>query len=459
MHSATAYRRYPEIVKEEVSRTGNIYLFPDLKIPRTTAQYWVKKQKRQRAPNVVQFESVYKRKSEFLLEELAKEKAMRELLETVRKVFPYDFKSKQLKNKLSRAQIITAIRKCIKYHKLSHCLGAIGLSKSAYLRWSSESSLCKKTNSLCDRRSPSQLTSEELATMKKFVTSKKFAYISVASLHLLAQRTGELFCSLDTWYRYIRCWEWKRPWTKDQKKIIKTGIRASRPNEIWHVDVTVVNIRPGFKLYIQAIIDNFSRFVLAWKVTEEINAQNTVEVLGLARQKATKLLGKDDSSNVMMDPGTENKNQEVLRFISSKNLTRTLARVDVHYSNSMIERLFHSLKNNYLYHQGIHTIEDLKRKANFYFNQHNHVIPLALLHGGRPAEVFVSSWNESERALLQTNRMQAFLARKMKNKEPACVTCPAQPHVQTRTADEKFGSSGAESLGIDGRVEEYSERC
>ena len=90
MNSANHYRSYPEIVKEEVARTGNVYLFPDLKIPRTTAQYWVKKQIFSKPQNVVQIESVYKRKSEFLALELAKEKAMRELLETVRKVFPYD---------------------------------------------------------------------------------------------------------------------------------------------------------------------------------------------------------------------------------------------------------------------------------------------------------------------------------------------------------------------------------
>jgi putative transposase len=132
--------------------------------------------------------------------------------------------------------------------------------------------------------------------MKKFVTSKKFAHISVSSLHLLAQRTGELFCSVDTWYKYVRSWEWKRPWTKEMKKIIKTGIRAKIPNEIWHLDVTVVNIRPGVKLYIQAVIDNFSRFVLAWRVTDEINAKNTVETLKLAAQKAKELLAASDSA-------------------------------------------------------------------------------------------------------------------------------------------------------------------
>jgi putative transposase len=424
MNSSTSYRSYPEIVKDEVARSGNVYLFPDLKIPRTTAQYWVKRQKFSNPPNVIQIESVYKRKSEFLAEELAKEKALRELLETVRKVFPYDFRQKQLKNKLSRAQIVTAIRECIKYHKLAHCLDAIGLSKSAYLRWCSEIAACKKTNSLCERRKATQLTSEELATMKKFVTSKKFAHISVSSLHLLAQRTGELFCSVDTWYKYLRAWEWKRPWTKETKNVVKTGIRAKTPNEIWHLDVTVVNIRPGVKLYIQAVIDNFSRFVLAWRVTDEINAKNTVESLRLAAQKAKDLLSENSSTNVMMDPGTENRNASVLRFISSRNLVRVLARVDIHYSNSMIERLFHSLKNNFLYHQGINTIEDLTRKADFYFKQHNYVIPLAAHRGGRPAEVFVSSWNEAELNELHAKKALALVARKTKNLEPACNACP-----------------------------------
>ena len=124
MITASNYRSYPEIVKDEVARTGNVYLFPDLKIPRTTAQYWAKQKKYSKYSDMAEVESVYKRKSEFLLEELAKEKAMRELLETVRKVFPYDFQSKNLKNKLSRAQIIGAIRECLKYHKLSQCLNA-----------------------------------------------------------------------------------------------------------------------------------------------------------------------------------------------------------------------------------------------------------------------------------------------------------------------------------------------
>ncbi len=106
----------------------------------------------------------------------------------------------------------------------------------------------------------------------------------------------------------------------------------------------------------------------------------------------------------------------------------------------MIERLFHSLKNNFLYHQGIHTIEDLTRKADFYFRQHNDMIPLATHRGGTPSEVFVSSWNETTLNELQAKKAIALATRKAKNLEPACSACPDSAQMQK--ADEKFGSSG-----------------
>ena len=222
--------------------------------------------------------------------------------------------------------------------------------------------------------------------MKKYVTSRKFAYISVASFHLLAHRMGDLFCSVDTCYKYIRCFEWKRPWVVRKKEIQKTGIRDTRTNEIWHLDVTVVNIRPGYKLYIQAVIDNFSRFVLAWRVTETVNAQNTIETLNLAKTKATELLAasSQDSTQVMMDPGTENKNGKVLQFIVSQNLVRTLE----------------------------------TRRAEFYFREHNHVIPLAAHNGARPAEVFLSSWGEKEQNELRANKLAALLLKEKRTAPP-----------------------------------------
>ncbi len=416
------YRHYTEVVKQEIARTGNIYLFPQLKIPRTTAQHWIKYEKIKTNEN---FESVHKGKIAFLEQELNKERALRIFVETIRKVFPFDFQKTRVKDKRIRTKIVTAVRECLKFHKLSTCLAAIGLSKSAYQRWASETTACERTRGLCERRSPTQLTKQEIQTMKKFVTSKKYAHISISSLHLLAQKMGELFCSLDSWYKYVRFYEWMRPWKVEKMKIDKVGVRAKRPNELWHIDVTVIKVRPGTKLYIQAIIDNFSRFVLAWNVTEQISAQNTIDTLAEAKKKAVDLINSKVISQVIMDPGSENDNQGVAKFLGSQNLKRVLARVDVHFSNSMVERLFHSLKNNFLYHQKIRSLRDLQRKADFYFSQHNEVVPMAVLSGGTPLEVYASNWTTEKKRQLERSHQQAILKRKLLNRIPGCGTCQA----------------------------------
>lgn len=425
MQSQKRYRRYPDLVKSEIAKTGNIYLFPEMQIPRTTAQHWVKKKKPFSGVSSIQIESVFKRKSEFLEKELTKEKSMRTLLETVRKIFPFDFRTKKLRNKLFRNQIILAIKDCLKCHSLADCLNAIGLTKCAYQLWASQLP-AEKVKSPCHKRSISTLTAEEIFTMRKFVTSKKYAHIPLNSLHLLAQKLGELFCSLDSWYKYCQKFAWKRPWTMEKRVQNKIGIRAQKPNEIWHLDVTVVDVRPGHKLYIQAVIDNFSRYVLAWRVTDKVNAENTIESIKLAHQKARALLNENSAIDIFMDPGKENNNHEVQRFVSSKNLRRVLAQVDIHFSNSMVERLFHSLKKNFLYHQKINGIEDLTRKANFYFNQYNNFIPMQIHRGGTPAEIFQSKWTNEAIEDLSELRKHAVTRRKEVNKSLQCSTCPAK---------------------------------
>ena len=72
-----------------------------------------------------------------------------------------------------------------------------------------------------------------LLGLRDTVTGKKHALVSISSLQLLAQREGKLFCSLDTWYKYIRYFDWVRPWLAKKKKIYKEGIRASAPNQLY----------------------------------------------------------------------------------------------------------------------------------------------------------------------------------------------------------------------------------
>ena len=240
---------------------------------------------------------------------------MRRLFEIIRKVFPFDFQTTHVKSKIVRAQIVNAIQECQKLNKLAACLMAIGLTKVPTSGGASEISFCARTKLPCERRKASQLTEAEVLTMKRFVVAKKHAHISVASLQLLAQRTGALYCSLDTWYKYIRYFSWSRPYKIKLKRVKKKGIRALAPNLLWHVDVTVVNLSPGRKLYIQAVIDNFSRYVVAWRVSDTIGAAGTIELLAQAKKNAKDMV---EVTTVLTDPGTENNNHAVLQFTLSE---------------------------------------------------------------------------------------------------------------------------------------------
>ena len=59
----------------------------------------------------------------------------------------------------------------------------------------------------------------------------------------------------------------------------KVGIRASKANEIWHVDTTLIRLLDGSGAYLHAVIDNFSRRILAWRVADCFNPGVTAQLL------------------------------------------------------------------------------------------------------------------------------------------------------------------------------------
>ena len=50
-------------------------------------------------------------------------------------------------------------------------------------------------------------------------------------------------------------------------------------NEIWHIDTSVVRLLDGSKAYLHAVIDNYSRRILSWKVSSTFNTVATAEIL------------------------------------------------------------------------------------------------------------------------------------------------------------------------------------
>jgi transposase InsO family protein len=111
------------------------------------------------------------------------------------------------------------------------------------------------------------------------VTSDAYRHVPTGTRARLAQRLGKVFASPTTWYRFVRQFQWRRRRRRVPPAKPKIGIRALRPNEIWHVDTTLIRLLDGSRVYLHAVIDNFSRRIVAWKVSATFDP-NSASVTG-----------------------------------------------------------------------------------------------------------------------------------------------------------------------------------
>ncbi|MGH1469401.1 MAG: DDE-type integrase/transposase/recombinase [Bdellovibrionales bacterium] len=200
------------------------------------------------------------------------------------------------------------------------------------------------------------------------------------------------------------------------------GYKAKNPNEAWHIDVSEIKISESQKYYFQAVLDNYSRCILAWIITDNISAKNTLKVLKGA-QEFSQCLEVDTHSKVITDAGSENTAKIVNKYIYGENLTHLVARRDVVFSNSMIEVFFRSLKHHFLFNQKIKSQEHLVKKVKFYVDQHNKAIPKPFLKGATPLEAYTCAWGDENIKKLEILKAINLEKRKSDSSTPTCNVC------------------------------------
>ena len=188
------------------------------------------------------------------------------------------------------------------------------------------------------------------------VLASDYRHMPLGTLARYAQRIGKVFASVTTWAKLVRERGWRRPRQRLHPLKPTVGVRASRPNEIWHVDTTVIKLVDGSKVYLQAVVDNFSRKILAWAVTERFDPSHTCQVL-LAAGKHLVDAGRP---LLYADSGVENVNGAVDATLFSACLERILAQVEVGFSNSIVEAYWRSLKHQWLFMNTLDTVAHVR---------------------------------------------------------------------------------------------------
>jgi hypothetical protein len=154
---------------------------------------------------------------------------------------------------------------------------------------------------------------------------------------------------------------------------------------MWHIDTTVIRLLDGTRAYLHAVIDNFSRRILAWRVADTFASVNSVAVLLEAGRGATR---SASAPVVLADAGVENVNAQVDELIATGVLRRLLALTELKFSNSMIEAWWRSLKHQWLFLHSLDSVATIRRLVAFYVHEHNHVLPHSAFRGQTPDEMY-----------------------------------------------------------------------
>lgn len=126
------------------------------------------------------------------------------------------------------------------------------------------------------------------------------------------------------------------------KPYLLKGMKVTRPNQVWAIDITYIPMARGF-MYLTAIIDIYSRYVVGWDVFNSLDAENSLVVL----KQAIDQHGKPEIIN--SDQGSQFTCALWIEYLESENILISMDGKGRAIDNIFIERLWRTVKQDYVY--------------------------------------------------------------------------------------------------------------
>src|SRR2546422_607953 len=272
-------QRYDHRLRDLVHRTGDLTIATDLGVPRSTARGWLRA-----APTVVVSLEVADLTEAELRQEIVKLAALLRLALALLQTSGFRLAGERLPDGHAKLQILRAVDRARECIPLRAVLRFLRVSPSRFQAWRRRQTACALDDqSSCPRTLPHRLTLSEVKAIGDMVTSPEYRHVPTGTLAVLAQRLGTVCASSSTWYRLVRKYGWRRPRLRVHPAKPKVGLRTTGADEMWHIDTSVIRILDGTRASLHAVIDNFARRILAWRVVraavpKEAPARATVEL-------------------------------------------------------------------------------------------------------------------------------------------------------------------------------------
>lgn len=158
------------------------------------------------------------------------------------------------------------------------------------------------------------------------------------------------------------------------------NVEITRRDQVWSTDITYIPLRSGF-MYLVAVVDWWSRFVLSWRLSNSLEGGFCVEALERALSLGQPEIFNTDQGSQFTSPLFTQRLLERRIAISMDGRGRAL-------DNAFIERLWRSVKYEDVYLRDYESPRELERGLTAYFWFYVNERPHSSLEGKTPASVY-----------------------------------------------------------------------
>jgi putative transposase len=159
------------------------------------------------------------------------------------------------------------------------------------------------------------------------------------------------------------------------------GLAIERPNQVWCADITYIRLAKGF-VYLTAVMDWHSRYVLAWEVSVTMEEEFCVSAL----QSALHRQGQPEIFNT--DQGSQFTGEAFTGVLNDAGVAISMDGKGRAMDNIMVERLWRSVKYEEIYLKDYQSVSELIKALKIYFEFYNHERPHQSHGNATPAQVY-----------------------------------------------------------------------
>ena len=138
------------------------------------------------------------------------------------------------------------------------------------------------------------------------------------------------------------------------------GLNIIRPNQVWAMDITYLRLTGGF-VYLVAVMDWFSQYVLAWEISNTLDVYFCLSALERALTQSRPLIFNTD-------PGSQFTSDAFTTRLKAANIAISW---DSYFDNIFIERLWRSVKYEAVYLNDYDSVATASCRLRDYFNFYN----------------------------------------------------------------------------------------